>query len=1526
MSETPYLREGEEEGEENVSEELAQEQQQQQEAADTLADLTSGTSYEDTTSLRYLSRDLYYNPLNPKTRKNLINFDQVKYALGNNARPSSTTGKRWTSVKVYNNKALNDAYVNPNEADTGLVINVIKKPTNGSGWDEVIEIKDITAYNPSHYAGGTAPTHSSKSWNVITSTHLEIRYNWNAFVRASGYSNIPQTHGVDQLELELIYTSGHIETMSIFAPVGQLYGTNMPWALTSQALSIDTNFIGQCDNKPGTAWYTKGSSYLTTYASQVGNYGVLTRYNAINDPSGTLQNYGLYSYYDNTGVTSPPTELVNGFNNYLDPLALEFGTNGITTPDQNQPAKQLFSRVDVFRTDNVNATHPQVIDGKTHNWFTTHFDIPTNIAHSTSSAFGGNIKHWVDTNYTQLASPTGLLSTLLNMTTAPNVQQYFTFWMYYSENITSCTTTPTTSYTVCDTVGNPSYWQTTTKDCSGNTIPAADLPGGANYANVTYVHNPSCCSSCSLTLSVTANNSTYGNTDGYVEWTAEDSSGNPTGTPYSTGGMYTVTIENASGVAVGTAAPVGGNTFTDATCDTTTSAGVAHLVGCDSNVKIIPGMQVSGTGIPTDTFVGAITIGTLSTNVTQFSLVDAAGTSVNATATNTNTTLTFATGSHGQHGALAPTTTANPYYTLCVSDFDNCRECIPFTLDEGAASSGCTDNTAVNYDSSAVVDDGSCMLCNATNGKLEDPISGTQTDLFDSIIFAEIEYATQISPALPGSSTWNSDGELQITASPVSSVIPYMEWDVNSHFKLTLYKVANSGDAWNSATATQIGSPVTTSTLAVISTATATFSSLAFGFYTCKIEYVDSNSTSTLENCWTQAHMHVRAEVCNDLMADNYDGIPSDPQLRYNNYQLCNAYPLPCCTLDAISYDDAIKGSTCNPIIFSEVECDPWRQVNIEWYYSPTGSAPWTLLGDYSIGAIYPGYPPTFISAHSNNDTISGTNWFTQTGHYKIVLTGMHMNGAPDTCIEEIQGYFTFPATGCTDPVAANYDPNAICNSGCVYPSWDCINGSCIDPYPATGPYTTLAACQNNCTPPPTGGCTDTCATNYDPTAAYDDGSCTYTACLDPSATNQYTNCCLGSPVPTTSVIGADNSCCIIPCGNPNTVSTTTTDSTGTCTVFNADGTVNATVTINTGASTWTWEIYDTTGTLIYTDPTTYNSGDTSNTYTTLMYGVYEARITDSNGCLVTQLFVINSSGPNVGCTDPNASNYDPTAVCDCCCLYCGCMDPNASNYNPNANTPCQCDYPPLPPNVCVPDSLEDDLLKIRACLTSKGTDWLTKYKTGRADDCTLLNKWKLILVTYLLEQDDLSCLFNCANVKEYTSDSNCHQKWVDGGLSTGANHDPNHMGTLGTPAAGEGTTIITYDDYPNGWFGYQNPANPSNPYVVHTQYSGPARSNLTYVGDVVKFDLPTGHPLAAQLNGSIWTLTTLPPAMNTWNTNGGHQGCKNQKISHYTICQDYRHRDATTTTNYYDNFINFANKFCQDCNISILKDERQKI
>ena len=66
--------------------------------------------------------------------------------------------------------------------------------------------------------------------------------------------------------------------------------------------------------------------------------------------------------------------------------------------------------------------------------------------------------------------------------------------------------------------------------------------------------------------------------------------------------------------------------FTDATCDTTSGdATVTH----DANARIYPGLPVSGTGIPANTFVASLN------SSTSFELTQ------NATASNTNTTLTF---------------------------------------------------------------------------------------------------------------------------------------------------------------------------------------------------------------------------------------------------------------------------------------------------------------------------------------------------------------------------------------------------------------------------------------------------------------------------------------------------------------------------------------------------------------------------------------------------------------------------------------------------------------------------------------------------------------------------------------------------------------------------------------------------------------------------------------------------------------------------------------------------------------------
>ena len=61
---------------------------------------------------------------------------------------------------------------------------------------------------------------------------------------------------------------------------------------------------------------------------------------------------------------------------------------------------------------------------------------------------------------------------------------------------------------------------------------------------------------------------------------------------------------------------------------------------------------------------------------------------------------------------------------------------------------------------------------------------------------------------------------------------------------------------------------------------------------------------------------------------------------------------------------------------------------------------------------------------------------------------------------------------------------------------------------------------------------------------------------------------------------------------------------------------------------------------------------------------------TDDGSCLT-----------NYGCTDPTAFNYDPTATCDdgsCIAIVYGCTDPTACNYNPSANTDdgsCLTDY-----------------------------------------------------------------------------------------------------------------------------------------------------------------------------------------------------------------------------------------------------------
>lgn len=1472
-------------------------------------------------------------PLNPKSKYNLNIKAYTDKKISRSSITSQTTGKRWTQLKrwyclfchnssgasmVLEGSSESRSFQAPNRTPTqyGLVISANKLPNNGSGYDALIHMEDITTYTAANFTSGVAP--NPALWD--TGDHLHLVYGRHEF------SGATSAGGHYIVKVKLTYASGHIEEFEDVSPVkfsSTLLDLDMS-TLRSNASEIETY---DCSSGIATEqFYSHETSLLMSSSGHSSGANIISNdyfiYTGFQDSSsfnsGTAHQGSFIKKYS-AGVDF---YWQNSNTSHQDPLAHEYGINGIIgTPLSSYASKQIISRIDILAIFNNTTYGHDSINGVTYadmvasnNWNTLSSGTLTNIW----SGYGVNTYSTSLQTYSQAAATYNWAKVGILGNTTP---QLFTFTTLYSENITACTIT-STNYTVCNSIGNPSHYEDTEKDCSSSTIPTADLPGGINFANVSYTHDQACCTVCTLIVTSTNYDSDYNANNGAIAWNTL-SAGSPSGDTWSTGSMYTAVVTKANGSAVvtGTNAPAGGATVSIATTVNDTS-GTANRFTVSSNAQIVPGMKiqsghtfydaVSG-GSAVTAYVGPVYAGNLNNNATEFYLEDELGNAVYSQSDATPT-LVFITGFQGQWGALVPNDASNPYYTLRITDELGCYVETNHVINELAAPTGCTNSTAVNYSSSAVIDDGSCILCDAVDGLLHDPNGSTSTDLFDSFV-ANATSATW-SSGYGGSTVHNSDGTLSVSASIIAAVAGYLDYHSTEKIEFLLYKTVNQGEATTAAGATQIGGTINAGTLDNIgTTASNSFTGLAYGFYTIRVRYVDTDDTKTLENCWSEFYGVVEAEVCDDAANASYMTQPSLLALRdAQNSLLCQS-TYACCSIQSFNKDSVTCGS-CSPIIAAEITCDPQRTVVVEWEFS-TNASTWTSLGTYVLGVVSNTTITTYDTPTGQSSPCASSFFSTNgTGWYKIILTATHQSTG-QICTVEDQQLFTLPRSGCQDPLAHNYDPTAPpCPAPCIYPSWDCNNGTCIDPGDGSGTYNcddpTDPACCNliTCPPPPIHGCTDPCAVNYDSSAAVDDGSCEYRSCLDPSATNYLYSCDCGKTVASATI--NDQACCILPCSTQNTVVTNTTSSTSTCTVFNNDGAVSVTVTINTVATNWTWEIWDSSNsTLIYADTTggtsstgVYTGSGTSDTYSLLGLGTYNVKVTDSLGCSKIEYFTIGSTSPKVGCTDPAADNYDATAVCDCCCIVCGCMDPNALNYNPNANTPCQCDYDigDEQPNPCIPQDLEDRKLKISGCLVEKGSDWLSQYKIGTNVDCSTMDKWKLIFINYLLDQHNLECLFNCADVQTANINSlkNCEELWAIGGPSTGLNHDPNHA-AASVQNTGEGTTVTGYDDFPNGWFGRDTGLNPSN--------------NFTFVGDYVKWDLPIASPFAAQLNGTIWQLTTIPG-----NPQGAHFGCfPNGKIGHYTQCLDYTKISVTTTTNYYDKFINFANKFCKDCDISLI-------
>ncbi len=291
----------------------------------------------------------------------------------------------------------------------------------------------------------------------------------------------------------------------------------------------------------------------------------------------------------------------------------------------------------------------------------------------------------------------------------------------------------------------------------------------------------------------------------------------------------------------------------------------------------------------------------------------------------------------------------------------------------------------------------------------------------------------------------------------------------------------------------------------------------------------------------------------------------------------------------------------------------------------------------------------------------------------------------PCACIVDV-----VQVLGCTDPSSDNYDPAANCDDG----SCDCIPDGCTDP--AACNYDPAATCDDgSCMSAPICntdicagdteiidpadpcscivdevqvlGCTNPNASNYDPAANCDDGSCDCVpdGCTDPMACNYDPNATCD-----------DGSCLPVPSCN-------TDPCLGDIEVIDPIDPCNC--------------IIDEVQVLGCTDPMACNYNPSANCddgscLTTPMCNtdicLGDTEIVDPNdpcNCILDEIQVL-------GCTNPNASNYNPDANCDdgsCDCVPDGCTDPMACNYDPNAT--CD-DGSCLPMPICNTDPCIGDI------------------------------------------------------------------------------------------------------------------------------------------------------------------------------------------------------------------------------------------
>ena len=1095
----------------------------------------------------------------------------------------------------------------------------------------------------------------------------------------------------------------------------------------------------------------------------------------------------------------------------------------------------------------------------------------------------------------------------------PNNGTVFADVHVYSENTPSCTAVPpVVSFNACLDPQSTAWFQLTGTDCDSNNLLAFGSPA------INYVANPSlaqwnagaCCPDCNgLTIQATVKDVTVlGGDDGVIEVTVLDggfSGATPSGNGYGIGGL---------GTATGTETGLGRYAWTIQALNNQTIGGLGASATAGNTLGYGYATHPSGVGQNVNTFTFGFQQDLAQDAVTtpQTASFTALGALTVTLGSVTQTLIPAQT--HGVGGSFSTGLVAGCYRIYVRDESVNasgvvtpCYDFIDVCVQDGLGVAGCTDNdastndgVALNYNSNAVVDDGSCLYCNATNGTLIDATSNVAPSAGEIAVTGVNSFIT--TPTLRTTST---DGTVLLQNIPATGQFQQFINDVvdangmnNADYTIQFYKTTNKIDWDNAQTSLTPNDLTNFSTVGSLINngqgqwngtfnTTSVGGNLTYGYYAVKLAISDPDATVEIEQCYSVFYFVIPINVCVHTSGNYATAITNtnsppgtliipvaEDILWWSNPSYCTILNNFCCNVPTLT--NPSQQCATNTLV-ADFYCDPVPDLLTFTLEHADSQGTITTV---NTNTYTPTNNATYQFTWTQGSSITG-NTFVDPGFYRVVLTSSYSNSA-DCTQTSAQIQISNPTFGCTDSTALNYDPTAVCDDGsCVFCIYGCTDSTMTN-------YDPLATCDDGSCIPYVYGCTDPTALNYDPNANTDDGSCIYGVygCTDPTAYN-YNKNCSGATVTAT----VDDGCCFYPCsprnqGPPSTF--TTTDATGGCPAANNDGSFTITVPImNTGSMSGqskTVQFFDNSNNLIYTDPTTYNNANSPNhqftsTLSNVGPGVYLAVITDNFGCIENVYGNVGSTTAACGCTDPNASNYDPTATTDDgSCLYAGCIDPNALNYDPNASIDDgSCLYPPVV-NPCIPANTNSLISLLQACIAKNGFQYYNKLVTGQADDCSIMNAWKVILIEYLVSKRGTKCIYNCADsaTPNASTIGTCASLWTTGGPVTGLN-DQGHAGS--SIATGEGTTITD----PNLYF---------------------VASNTLYLGDVIK--MPSG--LIYQV---VPPTTSISAAgHNPESAQGAKSGVWQQCVPGLQVTS------FPDSVNYLDKFNTFVAKFCVDCNI----------